>query len=495
MLARLIDVVLSIPFLLVAIALVSITGPSLGVTVLVIGFFSWASVGRIVRGQVLSLREREFVEAARSLGASDRRIMFVDILPNVLAQVIVYASLLIPVVIVVEATLSFLGLGLAPPTADWGGMISESQNYYTTAWWFVVFPGAALLVTTPGLQPLRRRGARRVRPPQRPTHPLGRGVVLRFLVRRIALGILVMWLITVAVFALFFIAPNDVARTLAGRQATPQTVALIAHRLGLDQSIWKQYLDFIGRLLRGDLGFDYYHQIPVSQIIGAAIPITLSVVIGGAIIWLVLGVFNGVVSAVRPRSFVDRSLTVFSLFFYSMPTFLLGLLLLYFLYFRLTLAGHDIFPAGGYAPLSDGPGQWFLHMVLPWFTLALVSAATYTRLTRASMLDVLGEDYVRTARSKGISERRVVMRHAFRAAMTPIVTQFGIDVGALIGGVVVTETVFSLPGLGKTAIDAINLQDLPVIIGIVLFASAAVVVANIVVDLVYAVLDPRVRLH
>ncbi len=147
-LARLVDIVLSVPFLLVAIALVSITGPSLGVTVLVIGFFSWASVGRIVRGQVLSLREREFVEAARSLGASDRRIMFVDILPNVLAPVIVYASLLIPVVIVVEATLSFLGLGLPPPTADWGGMISEGQAYYTTAWWFILFPGAALLATT-----------------------------------------------------------------------------------------------------------------------------------------------------------------------------------------------------------------------------------------------------------------------------------------------------------------------------------------------------------
>jgi ABC-type dipeptide/oligopeptide/nickel transport system permease subunit len=147
-LARLVDVVLSVPFLLVAIALVSVTGPSLTVTVLVIGFFSWASVARIVRGQVLSLREREFVEAARSLGSSDTRIMFVDILPNVLAPVIVYASLLIPVVIVVEATLSFLGLGLPPPTADWGGMISEAQNYYTTAWWFVVFPGAALLITT-----------------------------------------------------------------------------------------------------------------------------------------------------------------------------------------------------------------------------------------------------------------------------------------------------------------------------------------------------------
>jgi peptide/nickel transport system permease protein len=147
-LARLIDVVLSVPFLLVAIALVSVTGPSLTIAILVIGFFSWASVARIVRGQVLSLREREFVEAARSLGASDRRIMFIDILPNVLAPVIVYATLLIPVVIVVQATLSFLGLGLAPPTPDWGGMISEAQAYYTTAWWFIVFPGAALLITT-----------------------------------------------------------------------------------------------------------------------------------------------------------------------------------------------------------------------------------------------------------------------------------------------------------------------------------------------------------
>ncbi len=147
-LARLVDVALTVPFLLVAIALVSITGPSLTITILVIGFFSWASVARIVRGQVLSLREREFVEAARSLGASDPRIMFVDILPNVLAPVIVYTTLLIPVVIVTEAALTFLGLGLPPPTADWGGMISDGQDYYTTAWWFLIFPGAALLLTT-----------------------------------------------------------------------------------------------------------------------------------------------------------------------------------------------------------------------------------------------------------------------------------------------------------------------------------------------------------
>ena len=319
--------------------------------------------------------------------------------------------------------------------------------------------------------------------------------MLRFLLNRILVGILVLWLISVAVFALFFMIPSNVARTLAGRQATPETIALIEHRLGLDQPIWKQYWTFLTNALQGNLGYDYYHQVPVTTLIGQALPVTLSLAIGASIIWLVMGVFNGVVSATHPRSFADRSLTVFALFFYSMPSFLLGLVLLYFLYFQLTLAGYEIFPAGGYAPLKDGVGPWVNHLILPWFTLALVQAAVYTRLTRGSMLDVLSEDYIRTARAKGLSERRVNYRHALRSALTPVTTQFGIDLGQLIGGVVVTETVFSLPGLGKASIDAINQQDLPVIIGIVLFASAAVVVANILVDMVYVVLDPRVRLH
>ena len=319
--------------------------------------------------------------------------------------------------------------------------------------------------------------------------------MLRFLIRRIALGLLVLWLISMLVFALFFIAPSNVARTLAGRQATPETVALIQHRLGLDLPIWRQYVGFVSRALHGDLGYDYYHQVPVTTVIAAAAPITLSLVVGSAILWLALGVFNGVMSAIRPRSFVDRSLTVFALFFYSMPSFLLGLLLLYFLYFQLTLAGFPIFPPGGYAPLSEGIGPWVNHLILPWLTLALVSAAIYTRLTRGSMLDVLGEDYIRTARSKGIAERRVIVRHGLRSALTPVVTQFGIDVGALLGGAVVTETVFSLPGIGKASIDAITQQNQPVIIATVLLASTAVVIANIIVDVMYAVLDPRVRLH
>ena len=186
---------------------------------------------------------------------------------------------------------------------------------------------------------------------------------------------------------------------------------------------------------------------------------------------------------------------MFALVFYSMPTFLLGLLLLYYLYFQLTLVGIRIFPAGGYVNLSDSPGGWLQHMVLPWITVALVDAAAYTRLTRTSMLEVLGEDYIRTARSKGLSERRVVLRHGLRSALTPVITQFGIDVATLLGGVIVTETVFSIDGIGRTAVVAIFQQDQPVIIGIVLLGTTAVVVANILVDIGYAVLDPRVRLN
>ncbi|HEY6798220.1 MAG TPA: ABC transporter permease [Kineosporiaceae bacterium] len=318
--------------------------------------------------------------------------------------------------------------------------------------------------------------------------------MLAFLTRRILIGAFVLWLITMLVFAIFFLAPSNVARTLAGRMATPETVALIQHRLGLDLPIWQQYLKFLGNALHGDLGYDYYHSLPVTSIIADAFPKTASLAIGAAVIWLVMGVFNGVVSAVRPRSWADRGLTAFALFFYSMPTFLLGLLALYFLYFRLTVAGLPLFPPGGYVPITQNPAEWARSLILPWFTLALVSAATYTRLTRASMLEVLGEDYVRTARSKGISERRVVYRHGLRAALTPVVTQFGIDLGTLIGGAVVTETVFSIDGLGREAVTAINQQDLPVIIGIVLVASFVVILANILVDLAYAWLDPRVRL-
>jgi peptide/nickel transport system permease protein len=318
--------------------------------------------------------------------------------------------------------------------------------------------------------------------------------MLKFLINRILTGLVVLWIISMLVFALFFAVPNGVARRMAGHNASPTTIKLIEQRLGLDDPLWQQYLRFIGNALHGDLGTDYYYQLPVTQVIKEALPITLSLVIGAAIIWMVLGIVSGVVSAVRPRSFTDRTITVLALIFYSVPSFVLGLTLIYVFYYRLTVAGFPIFPAGGYKPLSDGLNQWFFHLVLPWITLAMISVAIYSRLTRGSMLEVLGEDYIKTARSKGIPEKRVVYRHALRSALTPVLTQFGIDLGALIGGAVITETVFSLPGVGYQSIRAIKNQDLPLILGVVLVAAAAIVVANIVVDILYAVLDPRVKL-
>lgn len=319
----------------------------------------------------------------------------------------------------------------------------------------------------------------------------------RFLARRILQGIFVMWLVTVSVFGIFFVGSGSaaVAQRLAGKQATPQIIADVKRRLLLDRPLPVQYAHFLWLLLHGNLGYSFYHGQSVNSILAAAFPISLSLVVGAAVLWIVMGVLSGVLSAVRARSLADRAFTGLALFFYSMPNFVLGLLFLLVFYYELTIHGIHAFPGAGYTPFSQSPVNWFRGLVLPWFTLALVSAATYTRLTRGSMLDVMGEDYIRTARAKGLSERRVIFRHSLRAALTPVVTQFGIDVGLLLGGAVITESVFGMPGLGYTAVQAITQQDLPVIIGVVIIAAAAVVVANIVVNAFYAVLDPRVRLH
>jgi peptide/nickel transport system permease protein len=319
--------------------------------------------------------------------------------------------------------------------------------------------------------------------------------VAAFLVRRTLLGLLVLWVITAVVFIMFFVAPPNVARLIAGRQATPETVALVKHRLGLDRPVLDQYGSYMWNLLHGDVGYSFYNSTSVRSLIWQRIPVTFSLAIGAAVLWLILGVSSGVLAATRPRSWADRTVTVTALFFYSMPAFLLGLIFLYLLFFQLHLAGIGLFPGSGYVPLTENPLRWAQHLLLPWFTIALVTAATYSRLTRGAMLDVLGEDYIRTARAKGLRERRVVYRHGLRSALTPVVTQFGIDLGTLLGGVIIVENIFGLPGLGQLAVQSVTTQDLPVIIGTVVLAAAFIVVANILVDLCYALLDPRVRIH
>lgn len=318
--------------------------------------------------------------------------------------------------------------------------------------------------------------------------------IFGFLVRRILTGIVVIWLVATGAFFLFFARPvATVARQLAGRAATPQVINQVISNLGLDKPIMVQYWHFLRNLVRGNLGFSYYNQEPVNTMLKQDLPPTLSLVIGGVILWLVVGLTVGIISATRARSLFDRFSSVGVLIGLSMPVFVIGELLILVVFVPLNQHGFTWIQTG-YAGLSEGFVTWAGHMILPWITLAAVQAAVYTRLSRGQLLDTLGEDFIRTARAKGLSERRVIFRHGVRAALTPVVSQLGVDIGQLLGGVVVVESVFGLGGLGQVSVQAIDTDNLPVIIGFVIVAAAFVIVANIIVDLFYALLDPRVRI-
>jgi peptide/nickel transport system permease protein len=319
--------------------------------------------------------------------------------------------------------------------------------------------------------------------------------IARFLIRRILTGIVVLWLVASGAFFLFFARPvNTVAHQLAGRAATPQVINEVIRNLGLNQPILVQYWHFIDGLLHFNLGYSYFTQQSVNTMLKQDLPPTASVVIGGVILWLIAGLTVGIISATRARSLFDRFSAVAVLVGISLPTFVVGELLLLIVFVPLNQHGFHWIQDQWVSPSSAGIGPWIGHMVLPWITLATVQAAIYTRLTRGQLLDVLGEDYMRMARAKGLSERRVIFRHGVRAALTPVVSQLGVDIGQLLGGVIVVETVFGLNGLGQVSVQAIDTDNLPVIIGFVVLAAAFVVVANIIVDLLYALLDPRVRI-
>ena len=318
--------------------------------------------------------------------------------------------------------------------------------------------------------------------------------IVRFLIRRILTGIVVLWIVASGTFFLFFARPvATVARQLAGKEATPAVIAQVTKTLGLNQPIATQYWHFAGRLLHGNLGYSYATGEPVTTILAQDLPRTASLVAGGVVLWLAGGISVGVLSATRARSLFDRLATVGVLAGLSLPTFVLGQLLLFGVFLQLNKHGFTWIQDGYVGPTQSLTG-WAGHMILPCITLAAVSAAVYSRLSRSSLLETLTQDYIRTARAKGLAERTVVRRHALRSALTPVVSQLGIDVGTLLGGVVVVENVFGLGGIGQDSVQAIDQGNLPVIIGFVLAAAVFVVVANIIVDLVYALLDPRVRI-
>ena len=343
--------------------------------------------------------------------------------------------------------------------------------------------------------------------------------MIRFLIRRVLGGAFVVLVVTLAVFVLFgpvltWKSNITPARLYAGKNPTAKDIERVKTLLGLDQPYYVQYAYGLRRLvlgpsqderdrvcpgstaeecdqLLGRFGSSFAKQRSVDSLIAARFPVTLSLAIVSALIWLLISIPIGVLSAIRPRSLGDRMATVFVLIGQSLPVYYIGLLAIYFLSYRL-----GVFPLSGYESFAiTNPWPWLSHLLLPALVLALAFAALYVRITRSQMLDTLSEDYVRTARAKGASEPRVVIRHALRNAILPIVTMFGLDLGLLLGGAILIEVTFGLQGLGALAVEAAKRLDVPTTAGIVLFSAILIVAANIVVDLVCASLDPRIRLE
>ncbi len=316
-----------------------------------------------------------------------------------------------------------------------------------------------------------------------------------YIARRLVWTVVVVACVLAITFAVFYLLPaGDPALRFAGKNPTDTEIAAIHHRLGLDRPWYVQFGKFSKGFFVGDkygwpgLGYTYAGQTSVKSLIIARAPRTLFLIAGASILWLLLGVSVGVLSAVKRRSPTDRLAMGFALFGISTPVFWLGLMALYIFWRQLGWTG-----GSGYVSPVDSITGFFSHMILPWIVLALLYAAFYARMTRNNLLETLGEDYIRTARAKGLSERKVIFKHGLRASLVPIVTMFGLDIALLVGGAIITESVFNLQGLGYLAINNALQQDLPVVLGVVLLASVAVALANLVVDILYAFIDPRVR--
>ena len=306
--------------------------------------------------------------------------------------------------------------------------------------------------------------------------------------------VVLLLIISALTFLIFYALPSaDPAALRAGRSGSPELIAQIRHTLGLDQPIYVQYYRYMkGIVLHFDFGYSYQNNANVREQIVSRLPATLSLTVGAVVVWLLIGLPVGIISAVKRRSLLDRVAMGGALLAISAPVYWLGLVTLYL--FSTDIGIFPIFPgAGSYVPFSQDPSKWFTSLILPWFVLAASFAAFYARLLRSNLTEVLHEDYIRTARAKGVAERTVVLRHGVRAAITPIVTILGLDIGILLGGAILTESVFNIPGVGRLAYDAIQHSDFAVIQGTVLFGAFFIIVANLFVDIGYAFLDPRVR--
>jgi peptide/nickel transport system permease protein len=315
-----------------------------------------------------------------------------------------------------------------------------------------------------------------------------------YIIRRLLWVIVLLFLVSLITFFIFYVFPSaDPAVLRAGHQPSPELIASIRHQFGLDKPWYVQYWTYMKALvLHFNFGYSFQNNISVRTQIFGRLPATISLVVGGAVIFLVSGIAIGTLSAVKRGSLFDRIAMGGALVAISAPVFWLGLVSLFL--FASDIGKFPIFPGqGSYVPISQNAGKWFTSLIMPWFVLAASFAAIYARLLRASLSETMAEDYIRTARAKGLRERTVILRHGVRAAITPIVTAAGLDIGVLLGGAIITETVFNIPGIGRMSFDAITNADLPTIQGTVLLGAFFIVIANLFVDIGYAFIDPRVR--
>jgi peptide/nickel transport system permease protein len=316
----------------------------------------------------------------------------------------------------------------------------------------------------------------------------------RYIIRRVLWGIVLLIGVSFITFVIFYLLPTaNPALLRAGHQPTAALIKSIDHQLGLDKPWYTQYYDYMKALiLHFNFGFSYEYYEPVRTVIFRALPATISLALGAAVIWIVSGVIIGTISAVRRRSRFDRASMGTALVAISAPPYWLGLVVLFL--FSTQIGKIPIFPgAGSYTGLTANPVKWFTSLIMPWLVLAASFAAIYARLLRGNLIEVMSEDYIRTARAKGVPERQVIVRHGVRAAITPIVSAAGVDIGILLGGVILVETVFTIPGVGDLAYASITHGDLPMIQGTVLLGAFFIVLANLIVDIGYAFIDPRVR--
>jgi peptide/nickel transport system permease protein len=322
--------------------------------------------------------------------------------------------------------------------------------------------------------------------------------VARFLVRRLCWAVFLFLVATLVTFLIFFVIPSNRAGHKATYAAPPGFVKHLHHVLHLDVPLYQQYWMFVWNIVRHlSLGYSFNNGASVRWVIGQDAPVTASLVLGGAVLWLLVSIPLGVASALRPRSLLDRAGTIFALVGVSAPAFWIGLILAYAVGFKLgwtPIANYCNFFPSHQVGVCSGPGQWAYHLILPWLTFMLIFAALYVRLVRANVLATLGEDYVRTARAKGVSTRRLLVHHVLRNSLLPILTILGMDLGLAVGSAIFTETVFGLPGLGQELVTASLNDDRSLVVGIVVVVTIAVIVFNVLVDVAYGWLDPRIRL-